>query len=199
MKKYRLEVLGVSEAKVRGNGMRMIGDTTCVYSGVQTGRAKAGVAILLSERFGRFLKEWRCVDERIVMIRLKIEGVWVSVVQVYVPTEDCSDASKDEFFLRLQETVGRVVSGDLLVVMGDMNARVGDDTSIWGEVLGRYGEEVCNENGRRLLQFCNEYNLWISNTWFPHKESISTLGNVEAEGSGPLLTTSWWERRLGSR
>ena len=34
MKKYRLEVLGVSEAKVRGNGMRMIGDTTCVYSGV---------------------------------------------------------------------------------------------------------------------------------------------------------------------
>ena len=124
MKKYRLEVLGVSEAKVRGNGMRMIGDTTCVYSGVQTGRAKAGVAILLSERFGRFLKEWRCVDERIVMIRLKIEGVWVSVVQVYAPTEDCSDASKDELYLRLQETVGRVVNGDLLVVMGDMNARV---------------------------------------------------------------------------
>ena len=59
MKKYRLKVLGVSEAKVRGNGMRMIGDTTCVYSGVQTGGAKAGVAILLSERFGRFLKEWR--------------------------------------------------------------------------------------------------------------------------------------------
>ena len=34
MKKYRLEVLGMSEAKVRGNGVRMIGDTTCVYSGV---------------------------------------------------------------------------------------------------------------------------------------------------------------------
>ena len=187
MKKYRLEVLGVSEAKVRGNGMRMIGDTTCVYSGVQTGRSKAGVAILLSERFGRFLKEWRCVDERIVMIRLKIEGVWVSVVQVYAPTEDCSDASKDEFFLRLQETVGRVVSGDLLVVMGDMNARVGDDTSIWGEVLGRYGEEVCNENGRRLLQFCNEYNLWISNTWFPHKRIHKYTWECRGRGLRSLI------------
>ena len=59
MEKYRLEVLGVSEANVRGNGVKMIGDTTCVYSGVQRGRVKAGVAILLSERFGKFLKEWR--------------------------------------------------------------------------------------------------------------------------------------------
>ena len=145
------------------------------------------MAILLSERFGRFLKEWRCVDERIVTIRLKIEGVWVSVVQVCAPTEDCSDASKDEFFLRLQETVGRVVSGDLLVVMGDMNARVGDDTSIWGEVLGRYGEEVCNENGRRLLQFCNEYNLWISNTWFPHKRIHKYTWECRGRGLRSLI------------
>ena len=33
-KKYWLEVLGISEAKVGGNGVRMIGDTTCMYSGV---------------------------------------------------------------------------------------------------------------------------------------------------------------------
>ena len=131
MKRCRLEVLGVSETKVRGNGVRMIGDTTCVYSGVQGGRAKAGVAILLSERFGRYLKEWRCVDERIVWIRLKVDGVWVSLVQVYAPTEDSSAASKDEFYLRLQEAVGRVAQGDLLIVMGDMNARVGR-TQVFG-------------------------------------------------------------------
>ena len=34
----------------------MIEDTMCVYSGVQGGRAKVGVAILLSESFGRYLK-----------------------------------------------------------------------------------------------------------------------------------------------
>ena len=67
-----------------------------------------GVAILLSKRFGRYLKEWRCIDERIVWIRLKVEEVWVSLVQVYAPTDDSSVASKDEFFLRLQEAVGRV-------------------------------------------------------------------------------------------
>ena len=187
MKKYRLEVLGVNEAKVRGNSVRMIGDTMCVYLGVQGGRTKAGVTILLSNRFGRFLREWRCIDERIVWIRLKIEGVWVSVVQVYAPTEDCSVSSKDEFFLRLQETVGRVARDDLLIVMGDMNARVGDDTSIWGEALGRHGEEVCNENGRRLLQFSSEHSLWIYNTWFPHKRIHKYTWECRGKGLRSLI------------
>ena len=71
MRKYGLEVLGVSEAKVKGNRVKCIGDVTCVYSGVQEGRAKAGVAILLSERFGVYLKAWKCVDERIVWVWLK--------------------------------------------------------------------------------------------------------------------------------
>ena len=56
-------------------------------------------------------------------------------------------------FQKMQETVGSVAWGDLMVVMGDINAGVGCDVSIWGEVLGRNGEEVCNENGRELLQF----------------------------------------------
>ena len=28
----------------------------------------------------------------------------------------------------------------------------------WGDILGRHGEKVCNDNGRRLLQFSNETN-----------------------------------------
>ena len=49
MKRYGLEVLGVSEAKVSRNGVKRIGDATCVYLVVQDCGSKAGVAILLSE------------------------------------------------------------------------------------------------------------------------------------------------------
>ena len=49
MKRYGFEVLGVSEAKVRGNGVKRIGNATCVYLGMQDSTSKAGVAILLSE------------------------------------------------------------------------------------------------------------------------------------------------------
>ena len=43
--------------------MKCIGDVMCAFSSVQDGRAKAGVAILLSEKFGAFLKVWKCVNE----------------------------------------------------------------------------------------------------------------------------------------
>ena len=49
MKRYRFKVLSVNEAKMGGNGMKRIGDATCVYSGLQEGSSRAGVAILLSE------------------------------------------------------------------------------------------------------------------------------------------------------
>ena len=57
MKRYRFKVLGVNEAKMRGNGIKRIGDATCVYSELQEGRSKVGVPILLSEKFGVFLRE----------------------------------------------------------------------------------------------------------------------------------------------
>ena len=147
MKRYGLEVLDISELT-----LKRIGDATCVYSGVQEGRSTAGVAILLSETFGVFLREWKCIDERNTWIQLQIDGIWVMVVQVYALADDSSPGIKDGFFQKLQETVGDMERVDLMVMMGDMNARVGCDTSIWGEVLGRNGEEVCNDNGKR---FCS--------------------------------------------
>ena len=94
MKKNRLEVLGVSETKVWGNRVKQIGDVVCVYSGVQNRRAKGGVAILLLMSFGAFLKEWKCINKRIVLVQLKVEGVWVSLTQVYAPTADCDGGSE---------------------------------------------------------------------------------------------------------
>ena len=83
------------------------------------------MAVLLSEKFGVFLREWRCNDDHITWIQLKIEGIRVTVVQVYAPTENSNLGIKDEFFQKLQKTVGSVARVDLMVVMGDRNARVG--------------------------------------------------------------------------
>ena len=72
MKKYWLGMLGVSETKARGNGKKAIDDVSCVFLGVQGGRVKAGVAVLLSDRLGRCLTEWNCVDERILRKRVNV-------------------------------------------------------------------------------------------------------------------------------
>ena len=96
--------------------------------------------------------------------------MWLRVIQVYAPTDDSNREVKAEFFAKLQETVGSVAKVDALIVMWDLNAKVGNDTEVWGEILGKHREAVCNKNGRQLLQFCNENNLAVSNSWFQHKQ-----------------------------
>ena len=70
-------------------------------------------------------------------IRLRIEGVWVSVVQVYAPTEDSKEGVKEGFYEQLQTTLREVHRQDKLIVMGDLNARVGRNVSV-----GRYHWEA---------------------------------------------------------
>ena len=56
----------------------------------------------------------------------------MTVVQVYALMEDRCQSVKDEFDAKLQDTVPRVAQSDLLIVMGDLNARVGDERYLGG-------------------------------------------------------------------
>ena len=187
MKKYRLDVLGVSEGKMRGNGMKTVDGMTCVYSGVQQGRAKAGVAIYMVEELAMCIKEWKCINERLVLVRLKIREEWVCFVQVYAPTENCSVEDKEEFFDTLQETVSGLQRRDKIIILGDFNARVGNKRGEWREVIGGCGEETCNDNGKRLLEFCATNGLIISNTWYQHKEIHQFTWECRGRGLKSIL------------
>ena len=81
-----------------------------------------------------------------------------------------SDTSVCSFYEQLQATLREVHRQDKLIVMGDLNARVGRNVEVWGGVIGRQGEVVENGNGKRLLQFCAENELVVTNTWFQHKD-----------------------------
>lgn len=48
----------------------------------------------------------------------------------------------------------RCNKNDIVIVMGDMNVKVGDDNSEMEEVIGRYGLGSRNDNGERLCEYC---------------------------------------------
>ena len=94
----------------------------------------------------------------------------MSVVQVYVPTEDSKEEVKEGFYEQLHTTLREVHRQDKLIVMEDLNARVGRNVGVWGDVIGKQGEVVENGNGKRLLQLCAENELVVANTCFQHKD-----------------------------
>ena len=46
-------------------------------------------------------------------------------IQVYAPTNDAKDDDKEDLYQSLQTAINKVPKRDLLILMGDLNAKVG--------------------------------------------------------------------------
>ena len=69
-----------------------------------------------------------------------------------------------EFWNELSECVGCFGRNELVVVLGDLNARVGNEV-IEG-IVGRHGVPGGNESDGRLLEMCAEQELVVGNSGF---------------------------------
>ena len=59
---------------------------------------------------------------------------------------------------------------DMFVVMGGLNAKVGNNNTNSEEIMGKFGVVVMNDNGERLCDFCSTNGFIITGTIFPHKD-----------------------------
>ena len=89
-----------------------------------------------------------------------------TVLSVYATTLQAETGVKEDFYHDLHNLLQQVVSKDKLLILGDFNARVGEDFELWKGVQGRHGIGNCNDNGRFLLEFCSEHQLVITNNLF---------------------------------
>ena len=65
-------------------------------------------------------------------------------------------------------------------LIGDLNAKVGNQ-EIPG-VTGKFGLEIQNEAGQRLIEFCQENALVIANTLFQqHKRRLYTWTSPDGQ------------------
>ena len=127
---------------------------------------------------------WEAVSSRIMMVRLmwtrsgrkkqhRRHKTYLSVVCVYAPTAKATPSIKQKFYSDLQDTIDKIPQNDILLMLGDFNARVGvlDQVSdVWQGVLGRYGKSERNLAGVELLEFCAVNELSVMNTWFKKRE-----------------------------
>ena len=70
----------------------------------------------------------------------------------------------------MQKAIQEIPSYDVLLVIGDFNARVGNNNEGRDKIMGRNGCGNINDNGHRLCDLCEDNNLAIGGTLFPHKE-----------------------------
>ena len=82
------------------------------------------------------------------------------------PNTADSDTMVEDFYDELQLAINNKPASDMLILMGDFNAKVGTDYQNWDGVLGKFGMGECNERGEKLLNFCATNGLFLANTCF---------------------------------
>ena len=88
----------------------------------------------------------------------------ITVIQVCVPTSSAEGADVERFYEDLQDLLELTPKKDVLFIIGDWNAKVG--THEIPGVIGIFGLGVQNEAGQRLIEFCQENALVVTNTLF---------------------------------
>ena len=90
----------------------------------------------------------RPVSSRLITIRLKVSPFSITIIQAYAPTTDYDDDAIEDFYDQLQEIIDQAPKKDILVVLGDWNAKIGEDASKnWKGTCGQYSNPETNERG----------------------------------------------------
>ncbi|KAJ8709293.1 hypothetical protein PYW07_009119 [Mythimna separata] len=168
---YNLQILGLSEVRRHGFGeLRTSRGLTLLYSGKENEAdvREYGVGLLLSNVAKKSLVDWKPISDRIMYARFNSRVRKISIVQCYAPTNASSEDTKDDFYNALNATLRSIKRQDIVIVMGDLNAKVGRVNAGRERHMGTQGLGVCNENGDRFIDFCQNHDLTIGGTLFIH-------------------------------
>ena len=76
------------------------------------------------------------------------------------------------FYEDIQDLLKLISKKDVLFIIGDWNAKVGNQET--PGATGKFGLGVRNKAGQRLIEFCQENALVLTNTLFQQHKRNST-------------------------
>ena len=89
----------------------------------------------------------------------------------YAPTDCSSDIVKEDFYHQLGDLLRSAQKTDIVILAGDMNARVGRLQMSELHIGGQQSLDTHrNDNGIRFLDLCSSNRLFIVNLNFRHKK-----------------------------
>ncbi|KAJ3610844.1 hypothetical protein NHX12_022934 [Muraenolepis orangiensis] len=95
---------------------------------------------------------------------------------------------KARFYDSLNHLLGRVGARDLIILMGDFNAKIGGRNEGHEEVMGKHGVGKRNGNGKMFVETCVNNNLVIGGR---SSEGPWKMSEPEEEQMQHLTTICW--------
>ncbi|KAK3532898.1 hypothetical protein QTP70_002251 [Hemibagrus guttatus] len=165
MERRKVDILCVQETRWKGSKARSIGaGFKLFYYGVDSKRN--GVGVVLKEEFVRNVLEVKRVSDRVMSLKLEIEGVMLNVVSGYAPQVGCELEEKERFWRELDEVMESIPTGERVVIGADLNGHVGEGNRGDEEVMGKFGVKERNLEGQMVVDFAKRMDMGVVNTYF---------------------------------
>ncbi|KAF7239231.1 Craniofacial development protein 2, partial [Varanus komodoensis] len=142
MTRLNIDILGISELIWTGMGEFNSDDHQVYYCGQESLR-RNGEVFIVNKRVGKAVLGYNLQNDRMISVRIHGKPFNITVVQVYAPTTGAEEAEVDQFYEGLQHLLELTAKNDVLIIMGDWNAKVGSQ-KITG-ITGKFGLGVQNE------------------------------------------------------
>ncbi|KAK3555014.1 hypothetical protein QTP86_005706 [Hemibagrus guttatus] len=169
MERRKVDILCVQETRWKGSKARSIGaGFKLFYYGVDSKRN--GVGVVLKEEFVRNVLEVKRVSDRVMSLKLEIEGVMLNVVSGYAPQVGCELEEKERFWSELDEVMESIPTGERVVIGADFNGHVGEGNTGDEEVMGKFGVKERNLEGQMVVDFAKRMDMAVVNIYFQKRE-----------------------------
>ncbi|KAK3565383.1 hypothetical protein QTP86_007361 [Hemibagrus guttatus] len=191
MERRKVDILCVQETRWKGSKARSIGaGFKLFYYGVDSKRN--GVGVVLKEEFVRNVLEVKRVSDRVMSLKLEIEGVMLNVVSGYAPQVGCELEEKERFWSELDEVMESIPTGERVVIGADFNGHVGEGNTGDEEVMGKFGVKERNLEGQTVVDFAKRMDMAVVNTYFQKREEHRVRSGRRKEDK----ETWWWNEEV---
>ena len=109
-----------------------------IYNGHIKGH-KHGVGMLLNKEMSKSHMAHCAISSRILLVKIHCKTFNLMLIQVYAPTSTSTVEDIDELYDDLEVTYKHCKSQDMIIIMGDLNAKVGKEQDPLNVTVGPHG------------------------------------------------------------
>ena len=121
---------------------------------------------MLREKLAESVLEVKKVSNRLMAMKLEVNGSILNIVSAYAPQVNNSMEEKNDVWEDLDELIESISSEERIVLCADLNGHVGEGNIGDEEIMGRYGTGKRNKEGSMVVDFGKRMDLAIVNTYF---------------------------------
>ncbi|KAI5086393.1 hypothetical protein C0J45_2227 [Silurus meridionalis] len=126
----------------------------------------------LKEEHSKSVVEEKRVSDRVMNVKLEVEGMMINVISAYAPQVGCEMEEKERFWSELDDVVDGLPRKERLVIGADFNGHVGEGNRGDEEVMGRYGFKERNVEGQMVVDFAKRMKMAVVNTYLRRRRII---------------------------